>query len=699
MSVLSVQSPFPIFTDTDGDPLESGYIWIGVANLDPQVNPLAVFWDAALTMPAVQPIRTLAGYPSQAGSPGRIYTTADHSIRVMNKRGTIVFTAGNVRDRFSADLIAYVGPDGLNYTVQDLSDSSNLLKGAALVGYKQNIAGSISRSVSDFNEDTVSVMCFLTQAQRDDVRNKTALIDVTSAINQALLSARKIHFPAGVYLISDKLEVSNYQKITGDGRLSIIKMNDGDKTAFKLTSKTQVIIRDIAIVSSDIGTTAYVGAIHASDCTYCLFDNIYCEGMSWAGIYLENSSYNLVSNCKFSGWIGTVSDSSDICIYRDSNFNTISNNICYGGGLHGVFIQDPSATTTPTGNVISKNQIGAHTCYGIIVYVQTAYDTKTIVDSNIVRDITGTALLGNSGSGIYIQSAGGTVVSNNSVSNCCLSTSTFETNAVGHISLVLGTYGVGVIVPVVVSGNHVNSSRGPGIYIGPGNESAIVDSNTIYSTGIDVVRGEAIYAVNANNLQICNNKINMLNPNYQSINIVASGLTVSNTSLINNQIKTAHFGIAFNIAGAGTFLDVIFCGNRVYGGVNTAFTFNNVTNMQLSSNSCETSGIALSINTCSKMFFSSNRFRSTFVGGNNLIFDGTGTSSVLSQSNDYEGARIYNGPDSGVIITKYGTAAPSGLTWRVGDRVINSNPVVGQPLGWQCTVSGAPGTWVAEVVL
>jgi hypothetical protein len=136
MSVLSVQSPYPIFTDTDGDPLESGYIWIGVANLDPQVNPLAVFWDAALTMPAVQPIRTLAGYPSQAGSPGRIYTNADHSIRVMNKRGTTVFTAGNVRDRFSADLIGYVGPDGLQYSVQDLSDSSNVLKGDALIAVK-----------------------------------------------------------------------------------------------------------------------------------------------------------------------------------------------------------------------------------------------------------------------------------------------------------------------------------------------------------------------------------------------------------------------------------------------------------------------------------------------------------------------------------------------------------------------------------
>jgi len=71
MSALSIQPTYPIFTETNGLPLENGYIWLGTANLDPQGNPINVYWDAALTIPAGQPIRTLNGYPSRNGTPGR----------------------------------------------------------------------------------------------------------------------------------------------------------------------------------------------------------------------------------------------------------------------------------------------------------------------------------------------------------------------------------------------------------------------------------------------------------------------------------------------------------------------------------------------------------------------------------------------------------------------------------------------------
>ena len=43
-----------------------------------------------------------------------------------------------------------------------------------------------------------------------------------------------------------------------------------------------------------------------------------------------------------------------------------------------------------------------------------------------------------------------------------------------------------------------------------------------------------------------------------------------------------------------------------------------------------------------------------------------------------------------------GPAAPTVDSWQVGDRCINSNPVVGQPKSWACTVAGTPGTWVSE---
>lgn len=42
------------------------------------------------------------------------------------------------------------------------------------------------------------------------------------------------------------------------------------------------------------------------------------------------------------------------------------------------------------------------------------------------------------------------------------------------------------------------------------------------------------------------------------------------------------------------------------------------------------------------------------------------------------------------------TAAPTNGTWKVGDRVFNSVPSVGNPKSWVCTVAGTPGTWVSE---
>jgi hypothetical protein len=95
MSALSVEPPYPAFADADGQPLEDGYIWIGTVNLNPITNPIVAYWDDALTITAVQPIRTSGGYPVYQGTPSRIYTDIDYSIQVQNKNGTVVYTSLN----------------------------------------------------------------------------------------------------------------------------------------------------------------------------------------------------------------------------------------------------------------------------------------------------------------------------------------------------------------------------------------------------------------------------------------------------------------------------------------------------------------------------------------------------------------------------------------------------------------------------
>jgi len=95
MSSLSINPPYPAFAGADGQPLDNGYIWVGTVNLNPVTNPIAAYWDSALTILAAQPIRTLNGYPVYQGTPSRFYVGSDYSIQVLDSKGSVVYTSLN----------------------------------------------------------------------------------------------------------------------------------------------------------------------------------------------------------------------------------------------------------------------------------------------------------------------------------------------------------------------------------------------------------------------------------------------------------------------------------------------------------------------------------------------------------------------------------------------------------------------------
>ena len=86
-----VQNGIPIFTDVDGDPLEDGYIYIGIEGLNPLSNPQQAYWDSDLTVPATN-IRTKGGAASYNGTPARLYVENNYSILVQDKKGKIVYS-------------------------------------------------------------------------------------------------------------------------------------------------------------------------------------------------------------------------------------------------------------------------------------------------------------------------------------------------------------------------------------------------------------------------------------------------------------------------------------------------------------------------------------------------------------------------------------------------------------------------------
>ena len=90
---IEVTSPFTVFYDRTGQPLDAGYIYIGTAGINPEVSPITVYWDSSLTTTAAQPIRTLAGYPSRDGSPGTLIINAtSYSIVVRDRTGALVYS-------------------------------------------------------------------------------------------------------------------------------------------------------------------------------------------------------------------------------------------------------------------------------------------------------------------------------------------------------------------------------------------------------------------------------------------------------------------------------------------------------------------------------------------------------------------------------------------------------------------------------
>lgn len=93
MSVTQIAVPYQVFTDTDGTPLNNGYLYIGEANQNPELKPITVYWDAENTAPAPQPIRTSGGFPVRMGTPAVLYTNKAFSITVKNKKQKLVVYA------------------------------------------------------------------------------------------------------------------------------------------------------------------------------------------------------------------------------------------------------------------------------------------------------------------------------------------------------------------------------------------------------------------------------------------------------------------------------------------------------------------------------------------------------------------------------------------------------------------------------
>lgn len=280
-----INNPVTQFFERSGAPLANGQIFIGVAGLDAQTNPIQVYWDEAYTLPAPQPIRTLNGYPVWNGAPAQMFvndTTA--SITVRDARNTLVFSSLDVTG------------------TQLFTDPT----GSALIGFIQAGTGAVSRTVQDKLRDTVSVQDF--GAVGDGVANDTAAIQ--NAINAFSSAGGTLYFPAGRYRVTDTLTVLDkcvsFQG-AGSGQSNSITSGSyiefdglGTKNGLVFDNVDGASMRDMAIVAkaSTRPTGGYLvvyqgtsgGFYHAT------WDNVMVDG-GYNGMWWKNGFFFHAYSC------------------------------------------------------------------------------------------------------------------------------------------------------------------------------------------------------------------------------------------------------------------------------------------------------------------------------------------------------------------------------------------------------------------
>ena len=248
--MIQLKASFVQYYDSDGSPLDAGYVYFGESGANPETNPIQVYYDYEGTIPAAQPIRTNSGVIVRNGSPVRIYSPAvNYSCTVKDKNGNLVFSTLNFAPEAEdsavetvttyAALRAYSGlktrvnvtgvlsgssPQGIAGTFVHMSgDTTSADNGGTII-----VDDSDRRwHRLDASNDRLNVKWF--GAVGNGVAIDTPAFEAARAVLETNSAYRggTLYIPKGVYLLDDELAFTAYAAevihnvyIQGDGGAS-----------------------------------------------------------------------------------------------------------------------------------------------------------------------------------------------------------------------------------------------------------------------------------------------------------------------------------------------------------------------------------------------------------------------------------------------------------------------------------------------
>lgn len=167
-----VGQPFFQYFDLDGTPLNNGSVWFGSVNNNPELYPVPVYWDSALTQPASQPVQTQNGFIIRSGQQAQLFCATNYSFTVRNKKGAIIsilpnsdYTGIGAVAKLVNDLTSSLGSVGASIQAQSwtayltggVTGAFLLAPSPALVSYKIGQRFNVSFTAIGNSTDTINI--------------------------------------------------------------------------------------------------------------------------------------------------------------------------------------------------------------------------------------------------------------------------------------------------------------------------------------------------------------------------------------------------------------------------------------------------------------------------------------------------------------------------------------------------------------
>jgi len=675
MSAQSIEQPYPIFTDADGDPLENGYIWIGVENLNPITDPVAVYWDEGLTQPAVQPIRTQGGYPVNNGTPAALHVAGAYSILAQDRNGITVYSA----------------------------PSETVLTSSSAVTFLQAGTGAVTRTAQAKMRESVSVKDF--GAVGDGITNDTdAFLAASAYINSQ--DGGKLVIPAGTYIVgkqtfagsaglgyaylgSNVIDINNCTNpVVLEFQGAKLKMAPGLKFGSFDPATGAVFNPVMPFVNTDYQASLGIMVKLFQNANVSIIGSVELDGNISAAIVgglWGDTGRQIVS-------YGVWAYNNDICTIE----NVWSHHHCLDGMASGYDgITTEAGVMKPlvlTGCVFENNaRQGWSVTGGRGV---TAIGCKF---NNTGKDV---PFASSPGAGCDLEAEGGWI-RDVSFIDCEFSNNTGvglvadsgDTAAVTAIRCrFIGTTSASIwprkprmsFYDCLIVGSSVNafdSATAP--------DDATKFFNCKFSDEVTYSPTGSVY----NSTFLVNFEA--------GDNVVLDGCNLTATTQRVLNIKGSFFvrDCTF-VCSAGT----AYIPNQDYVALMWTGMIENLTILDQITVGIPADGYFVS--------FSSTQYKGTnFTSGSKIKWwswsaGAGGAPGYLGQNNPRDRAdpflAVVKGAGApflglyGTADTYWWTAAPTTGTYKRGDRVFNSEPTVGQPKSWACTVAGTPGTWVSE---